>query len=160
MPALITNKFNVFLEKNTPNRTQTEPSHSLLVLIRRHKTTIMIVVQFDTPSDTHNVDFIHRLFDTEKIENCSPKLCDIFWVIMSLIIALLLGVCACSALRLLDILSECFDECRLNKNKVKQCSFISSKKARSANVHQYETASRRRSSGQRVSTINKLKIQY
>ena len=68
---------------------------------------------FDTPIDRHNVDFIHRLFDTEAIENCSPKLCDIFWVIMSLVIALLLGVCACSALRLLDIISDCIDECRL-----------------------------------------------
>lgn len=68
--------------------------------------------EFDTPIDRHNVDFIHRLFDTEAIENCSPKLCDIFWVIMSLVIALLLGVCACSALRLLDIISDCIDECR------------------------------------------------
>jgi len=58
----------------------------------------------------HKVGFFHRYFDTDIIENCKPKFCDIFWLLTSLVFLFLLGTCTCISFRILEILSEKWEE--------------------------------------------------
>ena len=48
------------------------------------------------------------------IENCKPKFCDIFWLITSLVFLFMLGSCTCISFRILEIISDKWEEFRID----------------------------------------------